>query len=236
MAYKPVKTQQNIPSWMMPQGVRERYANAPKRTSFNSILEKSDQRGSKGAVADHHAPRRQGSDYNPRSAGQRKISMQQAQRLAEYAPHINQCSRKYRIPVSLICGVILQESGGNPRAVSHCGAQGLMQLMPGTAKRFGVTNSMDPRQNIEGGTRYLAFLKDRFHGNVPLMVAAYNAGEGNVAKYGNKIPPFAETQNYVPSVLGFARTVQDLLAGGVRIDKPESISNQSTLPRFMKLA
>lgn len=236
MAYKPAKIQQNIPSWMMPQEVRGRYANAPRRAAFGSILENSEKRGGKGAVAERQGPRRQGSDYNPRSASLRKISMEQAQRLAQYAPVINHCAQKYRIPVSLICGVILQESGGNPRAVSHCGAQGLMQLMPGTARRFGVTNSMDPRQNIEGGTRYLAFLKDRFHGNVPLMVAAYNAGEGNVAKYGNRIPPFAETQNYVPSVLGFARTVHDLLAGGVRIDKPDAIANQSTLPRFMKLA
>lgn len=242
MAYKPSKIQQNIPSWMMPQGVRERYANSPRRTpagsaSFNSILENSGQKGGKGAVKGHQGKSsRQGTDYNPRSTGLRKISMQQAQRLAEYAPQINACARKYRLPVSLICGVILQESGGNPRAVSHCGAQGLMQLMPGTARRFGVTNSMDPRQNIEGGTRYLAFLKDRFHGNIPLMLAAYNSGEGNVAKYGNKIPPFAETQNYVPSVLGFARTIHDLLSGGVRIDKPEAIANQSNLPRFMKLA
>ncbi len=236
MAYKPLKIQQNVPSWMMPQGVRDRYVGSPKRTAFNAILENSGRRGGKGAVAERHGRGRQGSDYNPRSAGLRKISMEHAQRLAQYAPVINHCARKYRIPVSLICGVILQESGGNPRAVSHCGAQGLMQLMPGTARRFGVTNSMDPRQNIEGGTRYLAYLKDRFHGNVPLMVAAYNAGEGNVEKYGNKVPPFAETQNYVPSVLEFARTVHDLLAGGLRFDKPEAIANQSALPRFIKLA
>jgi hypothetical protein len=236
MAYKPLKIQQNIPSWMMPQEVRGRYATSPKRTSFNAILENSSPRGRKGAVSEHPGRGRQGSDYNPRSAGLRKINMEQAQRLAQYAPVINHCAQKYRIPVSLICGVILQESGGNPRAVSHCGAQGLMQLMPGTARRFGVTNAMDPRQNIEGGTRYLAFLRDRFHGNVPLMVAAYNAGEGNVEKYGNKIPPFAETQNYVPCVLGFARTVHDLLAGGVRMDRPDALATQSVIPRFMKLA
>lgn len=234
MAYKPTKIQQNIPSWMMPQGVRERYANAPRRApargaSFNAILENS-VKGQQGRGG------RQGTDYNPRASGLRKISIEQAQRLAQYAPHINACARKYHVPVSLICGVILQESGGNSRAVSHCGAQGLMQLMPGTARRFGVTNSMDPRQNIEGGTRYLSFLKERFKGNIPLMLAAYNSGEGNVAKYGNKIPPFAETQNYVPSVLGFARTIHDLLAGGVRIEKPEAIATQSPLPRFMKLA
>ncbi len=237
MAYKPMKIQQNIPSWMMPQGMRDRYASSPRKAAFSSILENSGQKQGRGAVGERQGRgNRQGTDYNPRTAGQRKITMDQAQRLAQYAPHINNCATKYRIPVSLICGVILQESGGNPKAVSHCGAQGLMQLMPGTARRFGVTNSMDPRQNIEGGTRYLAYLKEKFHGNIPLMVAAYNAGEGNVEKYGNKIPPFAETQNYVPSVLGFARTVHDLLAGGVRFDKPEAISNQSSLPRFMKLA
>lgn len=236
MAYKPPKIQQNIPSWMMPQGVRDRYRNSPVRTPFSSILENSQPKASPRGGVKGQGGRRQGTDYNPRAAGQRSISMQHAQRLAQYAPIINQCSRKYRIPVSLICGVMLQESGGNPNAVSHCGARGLMQLMPATAKRFGVTQIMDPRQNIEGGVRYLAYLKNHFQGNIPLMVAAYNAGEGNVAKYGNKIPPFAETQNYVPSVLGFARSIQDLLAGGVRIDAPQSVASQSNLPRFMKLA
>jgi soluble lytic murein transglycosylase-like protein len=233
MAHKPLKTNQ-VSSWMLPQGMRERFPDSSRKTSFSAILDSTQKQGGKSGVRGRAA--QQGTTYNPRSAGHRSISMDHAKRLAQYAPVINHCARKYRIPVSLICGIMLQESGGNPNAVSHCGARGLMQLMPATARRFGVTSIMDPRQNIEGGVRYLAFLKDRFQGNVPLMCAAYNSGEGNVEKYGNKIPPFAETQNYVPSVLGFARSIQDLLAGGVRIDTPEALSQKSPLPRFMKLA
>ncbi|MBI4367464.1 MAG: lytic transglycosylase domain-containing protein, partial [Deltaproteobacteria bacterium] len=139
-----------------------------------------------------------------------------ASRLAYFAPIINRCAGKYRVPVALICGVMLQESGGNPKAVSPCGARGLMQLMPGTAKRMGVTNIMDPHQNIEGGVRYLRFLLDRFRGNTRLAVAAYNCGEGNVEKYGNRIPPFAETQAYVPNVLAYAETIHRLLGSAGR--------------------
>ncbi|PIR20528.1 MAG: transglycosylase [Deltaproteobacteria bacterium CG11_big_fil_rev_8_21_14_0_20_47_16] len=232
MAGKPLKIKDNVSSWMLPKSMRDKFPTSSQKTAFSSVLKSGrDSGGSRSTRA-----RQGGTTYNPRSAGHRSITMDHAKRLARYAPVINHCARKYRIPVSLICGIMLQESGGNPNAVSHCGARGLMQLMPGTAKRFGVTSIMDPRQNIEGGVRYLSFLKDKFHGNIPLMVAAYNAGEGNVAKYGNKIPPFTETQNYVPSVIGFARTIQDLLVGGIRIDKPEAVSNQSPLPRFMKLA
>lgn len=144
----------------------------------------------------------------------KSITSVHAQRLARYAPVIEHCARKYNVPVELICGVILQESGGNPRAVSHCGATGLMQLMPGTAKRFGCKNSFDPVQNIDAGTRYLRFLLDRFDGKLELAVAGYNAGEHNVEKHGNKIPPFAETRAYVPNVLGFTKTMMDIFAAG----------------------
>ena len=142
----------------------------------------------------------------------KQITNLQAQRLARYAPVIEFCARKYNVPVELICGVILQESGGNAKAVSHCGAQGLMQLMPGTAKRFGVKNSFDPVQNIDGGTKYLRFLLDKFNGRFDLALAGYNAGEHNVAKYGNRIPPFKETQGYVPNVLGYTQTMVNIFA------------------------
>ena len=90
-----------------------------------------------------------------------------------------------------------QESSFKRNAISHKGARGLMQLMPGTAARFGVRNIFDPEQNIEGGARYMRFLLDHFKGDVALALAGYNAGEGAVLKYGRRIPPYRETQDYV---------------------------------------
>ncbi len=156
----------------------------------------------------------------PDSARSRKISMKHAKRLARFAPLIEKAARKHNVPVELICGVILQESGANPRAVSHCGARGLMQLMPATARRFGVKNSFNPEQNIDGGTKYIRWLLDRFDGDVKLALAAYNAGEGNVAKYGNSIPPFKETQAYVPSVLSWTQSIIDIFSEGMAANLP----------------
>lgn len=168
--------------------------------------------------------------HHPANAPQHKaITVTQANRLAKYAPTIQECSKKYNVPVELICGVILQESGGNHKAVSHAGAKGLMQLMPGTAKRFGVTNSFDARQNIDGGTKYLRFLLDRFKGDYRLALAGYNAGERNVEKYGNKIPPFAETRAYVPNVLGYADAIWSVLH-----PQPPAQVASATLPTFAK--
>jgi len=152
----------------------------------------------------------------------KNITTTQAQRLAKYSGFIKDSAKKHNVPVELVCAVILQESGGNPKAVSHAGARGLMQLMPGTAKRFGVTNSFDPQQNIEGGTKYLRFLLDRFKGDYKLAVAAYNAGEGNVEKYGNKIPPFAETRAYVPKVLAYADTIWSMLRQPQQVQATQS--------------
>lgn len=101
---------------------------------------------------------------------------------------------------NLVVAVMRQESGFNPRARSYKGASGLMQLMPGTAARFGVTNIYDAAQNIEGGTRYLRFLLDSFSGDVSLVLAGYNAGEHAVMNSGYKIPRYRETQNYVKSI------------------------------------
>lgn len=97
----------------------------------------------------------------------------------------------------LLYSVMHQESSFKSHAVSPKGARGLMQLMPGTAARYGVTNIFDPKQNIEGGARYLRFLLDRFNGDLNLALAGYNAGEGAVDKYGWRIPPYSETQEYV---------------------------------------
>ena len=97
----------------------------------------------------------------------------------------------------LLYSIMHQESSFKPRAVSYKGARGLMQLMPPTASRFGVTNVFDPKQNIEGGARYMRFLLDLFSGDVRLALAGYNAGEGAVMKYGYQVPPYSETQEYV---------------------------------------
>jgi soluble lytic murein transglycosylase-like protein len=97
----------------------------------------------------------------------------------------------------LLYAIMHQESTFKAKAVSPKGARGLMQLMPGTAARYGVTNIFDPRQNIEGGSRYMRFLLDLFNGDVNLALAGYNAGEGAVMKYGYRVPPYSETQEYV---------------------------------------
>src|SRR5690349_1364626 len=97
----------------------------------------------------------------------------------------------------LLYSIMHQESSFKTRAISNKGARGLMQLMPPTAIRFGVTNVWDPKQNIEGGARYMRFLLDLFGGDVTLALAGYNAGEGAVMKYGNRVPPYSETQEYV---------------------------------------
>ena len=115
---------------------------------------------------------------------------------SKYNDMIVEAARQFDVDAALVSAVIKAESDYNPRIVSHKGARGLMQLMPATAKRFGVTNSFDPRENIHGGTRYLRWLLKKFDGNADLAVAAYNAGEGNVWKY-DGVPPFRETVNYI---------------------------------------
>jgi soluble lytic murein transglycosylase-like protein len=113
------------------------------------------------------------------------------------------------VEANLLRAVIVVESGFNSHAVSKRGAVGLMQLMPSTATRFGVSNAYDPRENVRAGARYLRFLIDRFGHNVRLALAAYNAGEQAVDRNGGQIPPFTETMAYVPRVLKIYQMLRD---------------------------
>lgn len=131
---------------------------------------------------------------------------------------ITKASEKYNVPASLIKAVCKAESNFNAKAVSHCGAKGVMQLMPATAKAMGVKDAFDPEQNIMGGTKLLSQLLDQYDGNVTYALAAYNAGSGNVAKYGG-VPPFKETQNYIKKITGY-------LSDGVSI--PDASQYQTT--------
>jgi soluble lytic murein transglycosylase-like protein len=114
---------------------------------------------------------------------------------------IHATARDFQLDVHLLHAIISIESGYNPQARSPKGAVGLMQVMPATGLRFGINDLANPRQNLLAGARYLRSLHTRFNGQLPLILAAYNAGEGAVLKYGNRIPPYPETQDYVARVL-----------------------------------
>lgn len=124
-----------------------------------------------------------------------------------------------QVSPALVLAVISVESAGNPVAVSSAGAQGLMQLMPATAERFGVTDSLDPSENIQGGVAYLDWLMGEFEGDPVVVLAGYNAGEGAVQKY-EGVPPFAETRDYVPKVLSAFQ-----VARGLCLTPPELVSD-----------
>ena len=128
-----------------------------------------------------------------------------------FSPLVAAAARTYQVDAALLHAVITAESGYKATAVSHKGAVGLMQLMPKTARRFGVADSFDPEQNIRGGTQYLSYLLQLFGNNLELAIAAYNAGEEAVISHGYSVPPYRETQGYVPKVLNLHRQYRAIL-------------------------
>lgn len=130
-------------------------------------------------------------------------SLKVHQRAGLYKDLIDEVAQRYHLDSNLLHAVVRVESAYNPNAVSPKGAKGLMQLMPATARRFGVLDRADPRENLNGGARYLKKLLQLFDQDLKLALAGYNAGENAVKRYGNKIPPYKETRNYVNSVLAF---------------------------------
>ena len=123
--------------------------------------------------------------------------------IRRYQGIVEAAARNHGVDTALVHAVISAESGYNPNALSRKGASGLMQLMPDTARRYGVQNIFDPVENVQGGVRYLKDLLAMFNGDMRLALAGYNAGENAVIRAGNRIPPYAETQNYVPKVIDF---------------------------------
>jgi hypothetical protein len=142
----------------------------------------------------------------------------------KYDKLIVEAAKKFDVDAALVSAVIKAESDFNPREISSKGARGLMQLMPATAERFGVVNSFDAKANINGGVRYLRWLLDTFEGNADFAVAAYNAGEGNIAKY-NGVPPFRETINYINRIAKHIRsatqTAVAVVSSGAAVESSE---------------
>ncbi|SDB94966.1 Transglycosylase SLT domain-containing protein [Pelagirhabdus alkalitolerans] len=183
------------------RGLRSDQSQSQMQSSFNPMLEMLMQKASSAqtsnemSIRDIVEGRPSGFEQVEAYASPLKMNMS-----SDIDSIVNMASEEYNVDPSLIRSVIETESNFDPNAVSHAGAEGLMQLMPETARGLGVTNSFDPQENIFGGTRYLKQMLDRYDQDTTLALAAYNAGPGNVDRHGG-IPPFNETQNYVKKVL-----------------------------------
>jgi soluble lytic murein transglycosylase-like protein len=173
---------------------RSRRQTSP--TSFKAQLRTATQRTDPRRAAPSAAPRRP----SPAPKTQNPAPAVGPEDAGKYADLINGAAARFGVEPTLVAAVTRAESNFNPRAVSGAGAKGLMQLMDGTARMLGVKDSFDPAQNVEGGTKFLGEMLKKFK-KPELALAAYNAGPGNVAKYGG-VPPFKETQTYVKRVLG----------------------------------
>jgi soluble lytic murein transglycosylase-like protein len=155
-----------------------------------------------------------GSQGEPADASPKPKSIDWLARSAQYDGVISIAAKAATIQAALVRAVIVVESGFNPRAVSKKGAIGLMQLQPATARRYGVKNIYDPEQNVRAGAHYLSDLLARFGSNLELALAAYNAGEDAVERYGRHVPPYRETLAYVPSVMRvYQRLMEQAHAG-----------------------
>ena len=146
---------------------------------------------------------RSGADRRAKQGTASFSARQYRRNKARFTPMIHNVALRHQLRPELLHAVVRAESAYDPWAVSPAGAVGLMQLMPETAKRYGVHNRRDPASNLDGGARYLRDLLEQFEYDVELALAAYNAGENAVVEYGNRIPPYAETQRYVVKVLKY---------------------------------
>lgn len=169
-------------------------ADVWKRVDRDGVTHLSDQYLGPGSVLIMRTGKR-----SPRTSA---FARAYSQRVKTLSPLIEKTAARYRLDADLVHAVIRAESAYNPEAVSKKGAVGLMQLMPATAQRYGVSNRRDPTQNVTGGVRYLRDLLLQFR-SVSLALAAYNAGEGAVSRYGNRVPPYPETRQYVNRVIRY---------------------------------